>query len=298
MTPNYPSTVLNFGMKLNPIYRNTLILALWISFAFSQFSEVSVTIDTRMLRGNTEEYLVQSLKEQVQSYYLTSLFSPEALDLGLIMDIQLVVESITITGNKKLISGQALFSNSDDQQYFARGFEFKYDAGESMVFSQMFQPLTSFFDYYAFLFIAAELDTYDEFGGNLYYSKILDISDSGKSSTYSRGWDVRQKRAKEIRENLELRRAKFYFFQAYDTASIQKVTISELREPLINFYTNLEISIGTNGNDRYTEPFLKAHANDIAIMLKAVKMIDELNSMMELDPENVDVYKSVLKDKD
>ena len=284
-------------MKLKPIYRIIFLSAFFFVGVFAQFSEITVTIDTRMLRGSTEDYLVKSLKNQIESYYITSLFSPEAMDLDISIDIQIVLESITTSGNQKLINGQALFSNRKDQQYFARGFEFPYDEGISMNYSTLFDPLSSLFDYYAWLFIAGELDTYHKFGGNLYYSRAIDLSVSGQSSNYSRGWENREKRVQEIKDNLELRRAKFYFFQAYDIAGAAKVKASDILEPLQLFYTNLERSIYGNGVDKYTEPFLKIYSNDIATMLKATRMTDELQAMIELDPKNKDVYESVLKEK-
>jgi len=208
------------------------------------------------------------------------------------------LEGVTISGSNKIVSGQALFSNMNDQQYFTKGFEFKYQQGESINFSQMYDPAASFMDYFAFLFIAAELDTYDELGGNLYYIKAIDISESGKVSSYSRGWDNRLKKAKEIKDNLDLRRAKFYFFQAYDLTALPKVQVSELQQALKNFYNSLEISIYKNGNDRNTEPFLKAYAVEISTLFKEVKMTVELQSMIEMDPDNREIYETALKSKD
>ena len=285
-------------MKLNPIYRNTFLLLLWSSFVLCQFSEATVSIDTRMLRGNTEDALVKTLSEQIESYFENTIFSPEAQDLELSIDIQIILEGVTISGSNKIVSGQALFSNMNDQQYFTKGFEFKYQQGESINFSQMYDPAASFMDYFAFLFIAAELDTYDELGGNLYYIKAIDISESGKVSSYSRGWDNRLKKAKEIKDNLDLRRAKFYFFQAYDLTALPKVQVSELQQALKNFYNSLEISIYKNGNDRNTEPFLKAYAVEISTLFKEVKMTVELQSMIEMDPDNREIYETALKSKD
>ncbi|MFQ6609768.1 MAG: DUF4835 family protein [Fidelibacterota bacterium] len=285
-------------MKINPIYRNTFLLLLWLSFVLCQFSEATVSMDTRMLRGNTEDALVKFLSEQIESYFETTIFSPEVQDLGLSVDIQIIIEGITISGSNKIVSGQALFSNMIDQQYFTKGFEFKYRQGESINFSQMYDPTASFFDYFAFLFIAAELDTYDELGGNLFYIKAIDISESGRMSSYSRGWDNRLKKVKEIKDNLDLRRAKYYFFQAYDLRALPKVQFSELQQALKNFYNSLEISIYKNGNDRNTEPFLKAYALEISTMFKEVNMTVELKSLIEMDPENREIYESVLKNKD
>ena len=281
-------------MKFYNIFKTASLFFLIINFSFPQFTKVKVNVDTRLLRGGTEDIHTNALRDEVESYYLVSIFAPEATDLALTVDIRLVIESVTEGNNRKVINGQALFSNYSDQKYFARGFEFPFENGQTVVFTPNYEPVASFFDYYAFLFIAGELDTYDEFGGNVYYGKALDLSYEGKSAGYSRGWDVRYKRCGEIMDNLEFRRAKFQFYQAYDIAMAEMVKKKELQNPLGKFISHLQNANYEVGFDRYMQIFLKAHAEEIGSMMSAVDMIDELNVLVEIDVENKDIYKSFI----
>ena len=43
-----------------------------------------------------------------------------------------------------------------------------------------------------------------------------DIASNGKESTYSKGWNERWKKSKEIQENTYLREIKYYFFYALE----------------------------------------------------------------------------------
>lgn len=285
-------------MKFYNIFKTALLFILIINYSFTQFTKVNVDVDTRLLRGGTEDIHTNALREEIESYYMVSIFAPEATDLDLAVDIRLVIESVTDGNNRKVINGQALFSNYSDQKYFARGFEFPFENGQTVLFTPNYEPVASLFDYYAFLFIAGELDTYDEFGGNVYYGKALDLSYEGKSAGYNRGWDVRYKRCSEIMDNLEFRKAKFQFYQAYDIAMAEKVKKKDLQKPLIKFISHLQNANYEVGFDRYMQIFLKAHAEEIGSFMNAVDMIDELNILCEIDVENKDIYKSFInKDK-
>ncbi len=274
------------------------IFTLWMFPLMGQFSEVTVNIDTRMLRGNTESYILTSLKDQIESYFLTTEFAPDAADLALTADIRLVIESITDGGNKKIISGQALISNRYDQQYFAKGFEFPFEKGQAFIFAPVFNPTVSFFDFYAFLLIAGELDTWEDLGGNPYYGRAQSIASDGRASSYVRGWETRYKRAKIIKENLDLRHSKFYFYLAMDQLSQDTKSgsaVKKARESLKAFVRYLDDGIYKFGYDRYTEIFLKTHAPDLAEMMKALNLTDELTTMIELDSENKEIYQAALK---
>ena len=81
-------------------------------------------------------------------------------------------------------------------------FQIKIDKnkGKSIYLNDtMFDSLASIFDYYAYLFIAYELDSYELFLGDTYYSKAHEIASMGISSNYSSGWDTK---LNEIRSSI------------------------------------------------------------------------------------------------
>lgn len=68
---------------------------------------------------------------------------------------------------------------------------FKYEPGISLYFNEnAFDPLTSFLNYYAFIMIGLDSDSYDPLGGNEIFSKALNLSALAFSSKKI-GWDYK-----------------------------------------------------------------------------------------------------------
>lgn len=67
--------------------------------------------------------------------------------------------------------------------------KFVYEVGQPMYFAQTdFDPLTSFLDFYAFLIIGFDSDSYEAFAGNDYFNQALRIAVQGSSTAFSDSW--------------------------------------------------------------------------------------------------------------
>ncbi|NOZ08998.1 MAG: DUF4835 family protein [FCB group bacterium] len=273
------------------------LLFLMISFSgllLSQFTEVEVTVDETRMRGESEHYLTNSLEEQMQTYLLNTRFAPDAEDIEMVINVRVVVESITDHGNAKVIKVQAVITNNLDQQFYAKGVDFPYSAGQSINFDTVYDPLAAFLDYYAFLLIAGELDTYYILGGTPYFSRAIQIADEGQTSAYSRGWQDRWKLARDINENVYTREAKYHFYAALDILFQPKAKKADLKEHLVIFHDKIMDVVSQIGNDRYTTVFLTAHAEEVARMMQMTEMYPELRDLMDFDLENKEIYQKYL----
>lgn len=66
---------------------------------------------------------------------------------------------------------------------------FKYQKNQAMYFNQTdFDPLTSFLDFYAYIIIGFDMDSFYSLGGTDYFQKALEIAGRGGSSSFSSGW--------------------------------------------------------------------------------------------------------------
>ncbi|KAF0139872.1 MAG: hypothetical protein FD122_2887, partial [Stygiobacter sp.] len=94
---------------------------------------------------------------------------------------QLVVTS------QRIIEGSRL--NSLMLKIIDNSWSFRYEKGQAMYFNQSnFDGLTSFLDYYAYIIIGFDSDSYYELGGTDLFQKALDIAVKGASSKYAKGW--------------------------------------------------------------------------------------------------------------
>ncbi len=276
-------------------YKFLLLLAVFFGrMLFAQFTQVEVSVDETRMRGESEHYLTDSLEEQMQSYLLNTHFAPDAEDIEMVINVRVVVESITDQGNAKVMKIQAVITNDLDQQFYAKGVDFPYSAGQSINFDTVYDPLAAFLDYYAFLIIAGELDTYYILGGTPYFSRAIQIADEGQTSTYSRGWQARWKLARDINENVYTREARYHFYAALDILFQPKAKKSDLKKHLVIFHDKLMDVVSQIGNDRYTTVFLTAHAEEVGRMMQMTEMYPELKDLMDFDLENKEIYQKYL----
>jgi len=264
------------------------------SFSWSQFIEVNAELDLRRLSEGDRQLFI-TLAEDIENYLLNTQFSADANDLELVIDIRLVLESVSQGGRGTSINAQAIFSNKLDQYYYAKGIQFPYSQGRKMYYTTVFDPLASFLDYYAFMFIATELDTYEYMGGTTFFNRAIELSDLGKDSDWSVGWDDRWKKSRKIKSNQYLRSMRFNYFTALDALSAEEVDITIVKKAMSTFHEDLLTLDKKLGSNKETLHFLKAYHESIAELLSALNLKDALELLLLYDHDNKKVYESYLK---
>ena len=278
--------------------RILVVNILFLCFLFSQFMNVSVSVDAQKLRGDSKNNLMVSLENEVESYLISTEFVQDATDLVMVIDVHFIVESIIEQGNDHIIKAKAFITNRLDQQFFSKAVDFPFSQGQSLLYSPVFEPLTGFLDYFAFMIIAGELDTYDQLGGTAAYNRAGEIANEGKSSINSRGWEDRWKKFNQTKDNIYLREAKLYYYIALDNYYSPKPKPKELVQMMTTFLDKiLEIQYQI-GNDRNTFIFLKAHADETGKIMKSTGMIDELMNLYSYDTDNKDIYLKYLPNEE
>ncbi len=69
--------------------------------------------------------------------------------------------------------------------------KFEYNKSQAFYYNESeFNPLLSFLDYYAYLIIGMDLDSYNPMGGTEVFTKAANIATLGASSGYSKGWAI------------------------------------------------------------------------------------------------------------
>ena len=264
------------------------------SFSWSQFIEVNAELDLRRL-SEGDRQLFTTLAEDIENYLLNTQFSADANDLEVVIDIRLVLESVSRGGRGTSINAQAIFSNKLDQYFYAKGIQFPYSQGRKMYYTTAFDPLASFLDYYAFMFIATELDTWKYMGGTTFFNRAIELSDLGKDSDWSVGWDDRWKKSRKIKSNQYLRSMRFNYFTALDALAAEEVDITIVKNAMSTFHEDLLTLDKKLGSNKETLHFLKAYHESIAELLSALNLKDALELLLLYDHDNKKVYESYLK---
>ena len=273
---------------------STVIFLLTGSFAWSQFVEINAELDMRRL-SEGDRQLFDTMADDIENYYLNTQFSTDVSDLEMVIDIRLVLESVSRGGSQTTINAQAIFSNKLDQYFYAKGIQFPYEKGRQIIYTSIFEPLASFLDYYAFMFIATELDIWEYMGGTSFYTKAIELADLGKDSDWSNGWDDRWKKSRKLKSNQYLRSMRFNYFSALDELSAEEVDMKMVKASMNAFYEDMVTLDKKLGSNKETLHFLKAYHEDIAELMAALQLRDGLELLMFYDHDHKKVYESYLK---
>ena len=282
------------------MFKNTIIIFILFQCLFSQFTDVQISYEynDRMIRDD-KTYILEEFNSLIKNYFITTSFSSEYDYLDIPLKIHFIFEKINFIGEYEFdrISFQLLITNSADQYYFARNISFPYSKGQYIYHNPTtFNPLNSFFDYYAYLFIAAELDSYDLFLGGPYYQKCLDLHSLSTSSNQSSSiWDTFKDDIKEIKDNEFLRRARYDFYYCIDMLNSDNINIESMKEKMLDFLENLIFIHDKFGYDKNTLKFINAFHIEIADLFKTLSINEGLEFLIKFNDNNKEVYLEYLK---
>jgi len=270
-----------------------LISIFHLSVLSGQFYSADVTIDDRLLRSD-EKHEIINLKNDVQNFFLNTVWDDNYSDLDIDLYVQIIFEGVTQKGNESIYNCQALFSNGADLRYFDKGVQFFYNSGSSLYYDPvLFEPFTGFLAYYAHLILAGEVDTYEFNGGNSSLELSRDIALRGSSSDYKKGWGSRITLVDNLNRNLGLRKARLAWYVALDL--LRDGNLDEVINELNNMLDGLEESFQNVGRDSHTQYFLKINSEKIADLLVKLGQVDLLKDMKSLDPDRLDFYQESIE---
>ena len=274
--------------KIYFIFISILMLA---SVADAQFYDVSVEISVDRM-PEKERMDLKTLEQMIPYYFESHDWFENTYGIEIQLKISMFPEAVSSSGFERVFSSQFLISNEfADQRFFEKGFKFVYNSNDPLMHSEMIHSLSSAFDYYAYMFIAGELDTYDPLGGNNIYDKARDIVTRGQASERSSGWKARMKDLDEILRLRDYRLVKYYYWLAID--KIDQENAKGAREAIGKMLEHMERMFDINARERYTHVFLDVHARDIAEIIRDYGTPQQLSEIIEQDPDNEAIYKKL-----
>ena len=276
-------------------YKLLTLIILNASFLMSQFTQVFINIDYSNINEN-QMFVFDGFELEVKSYFLNNLFFDEGEQLDLTLDINMIIENINDKGGEKIISAQVLFSNKIDQHFFSKGFDFIYYKNQALYKSEIFHSLSSLLSFYAYIFIANELDTYEYLGGNKYFLKAQNIASEGKNSFYTKNWYNRLKKVRRSQENLVYRNLKYKFFTTFDVLESENYDLELANNLFLEFYESI---LEYESYYDYTKPliyFLNAYNKDIVRIARVLNFKTIIEYLIIYDKTNLIEYQKFYND--
>lgn len=266
------------------------------SIVFTQFINVKAELDLRRI-NESDRIIFNNFSNDIENYFSNTQFGSDLDDLELVIHCRLILESISRTNSQNIINAMAIFNNNSDQYYYTKSIQFPYEQGQKLYYTTSFDPLISFMNYYAYIFIGNELDTYEYMGGTGYLNKSIEIANLGKDSDWSNGWDERWKKLRKSKNNQYLRSIRFNFFTAYDSYLSENIDKILIYNSMTIFYEELQNLDKKIGSDKETLNFLKAYNEIIANLFYILEMKDALKLLMIYDHDNKMVYQTKLENR-
>ena len=269
---------------------HTIIL---INALIAQFINFESNIDLRQIRESDRLYF-QDTRTEVNNFYNINIFGTDINDLEIEGSLHLIIESIVEVDNQKVVNAQAILTNRNDIIMTLKTISFPISQLKDISFNpNNFNNLSSLLEFSAYLLIGNELDIYELNSGNLYYNMATDIASKGKESNYSKGWNERWKKSKEIQENTFLREIKYYFFYAYE--NLQNENLESFKEHIALMHESLELNSEYIGLDKHTKNFFRAYSKDIARYYYEIEFKKGLEFLSSYDIDNKKIYQDYIE---
>ena len=174
----------------------TLIIFLLFNITIlSQELNCRVDVNFESLPVNNRD-LLSDFASVIENYLNTTRYTNE--DWGQKIDCSMSIfftgasSDIDYSAQIVVVSQRPIYQSTNNSPILTVNdgqWQFKYQKGQALYANQTtFDPLTSFLDYYAFIIIGMDVDTFEPLGGTPYFKRAQDIVNLGASSGANLGW--------------------------------------------------------------------------------------------------------------
>ncbi len=180
---------------------------------------------------------------------------------------------------------------------------FTYEKNQSMYFNPSeFDPLTSLLDYYAFVIIGLDMDSYQPLAGNEYFTKASDIAILGSNSAFSKGWALETSAFNKrglvddlLRSNFQQFRIDFYDYH-YNGLDLMADDKEEAVKNIAKLVSNLDgIYDQISRMNLLLKVFFDTKHKEIFSNLKDYQDKSILKLLKKIDPTHVSTYEQGLE---
>lgn len=271
----------------------SVFVSIFVASVSAQFVDVNVEISADRLKEKERNDL-KTLELQLPQYFESYQWIDDSYGMKIPLSIRLFPQSMSEDGFERVFTGQVFISNGiADQRFYEKSFKFVYNTNDPLVHQEIPHSLTSTLDFYAWMMIAGELDTYEPLGGNAMYEKARDIAQRAQMSERPHGWKKRIQVLEDILRVRDYRMFKYYWWSIIDLLDQGKT--KEVPAAIDKTLAHLEKVFIENARERYTHIFLDVHARKFMKILKDHGTKQQREKLIALDPDNEKVYKLILK---
>jgi len=268
-------------------------VSIWLVFgsAYGQTIKFRISLETPTIIPQEQDILAP-LPGQLEDYVNNYDWTGENENIIIECTASLIVETVTSRGSEKIYRSQFLVSSPSGENYYDRSCEFVYQQGHAMSRNRaIFDPLLALVDYYIYMVLGGELDTWLPRGGSKYYNMAQSIANQGAISNYSAGWNDRLEAVRLITDSdhIPLREAKLYYYDClyYVEAKNNKENALRLSNLVLQ---KLEQVHQRRPNSQALKRFFDAHFNEICGLFVFAENDNFVEQLSNMDPRHSETY--------
>jgi hypothetical protein len=174
-----------------------LLILLYSGFAQAQEFNCIVNINDDQLEGNSFEYVENSLKTDLEAYIneyrWTEIEYEEEERINCQISVILLAgdQDFNFSAETIIQLRRPIYNTGAETTTIIisdGSWQFAYPEGKSLIHDDLeFEPLTGFIDYYLYLILGFDFDTFSQFGGTEWFQKSQDVVDLAQNSP-TIGW--------------------------------------------------------------------------------------------------------------
>ena len=270
----------------------------------------SVQLDKSQLSGSDYGYL-DELPKRIEEYMNARNWTDDEFQSfeRIACSIQIIIEDApslsTFDAQLIVSSRRPIYETAQSTVVFRvndANWQFEYSRGTSLNFDvDQYNPLTSTLDYYAYVLLGYDYDTFDELGGTPHFEQARAIADRAKG-TGDPGWSSvssQQNRLQLINELLSQRHRPLRqaYYQYHLNGLDQFVNEpARARESVLSVLESLQ-EVNRNVSRSYAlNLFFSAKYEELAAVFEESEVRDEAyNLLTQVDPSHSSEYNSMVQ---
>lgn len=273
--------------------------------AAAQEFDCSVSVNYQTLGGNEYTFL-QELEPQIEEYMNDRVWTEdrfedvERIDCLMTVTIEEAVSLTSFRGRLIIASRRPIYGTTQSSvvvQFNDPDWRFNYAQGSPLVFDlDRYDPLTSVLDFYAYVMLGYDYDTFSELGGTAHFEQARFIADLAQSSGAS-GWNQLgsdQSRGELVEQILDPRfrrlRAAYYDYHYHGLDHFVTQT-DEARARILGTLTGLQELYDEVARSYVLDLFFNAKYQELPAVFEQSQLSGQAYDILaQVDPAHLTEY--------
>jgi hypothetical protein len=287
-----------------------LMMFLLSDRGFSQEIEANVTVDRSQISGTSLNYLdnlPQELETYINEYNWTDANFREEEQIGIDMQITLLsVNNYNFEAQVVIRSRRPIYNTIQETALFFFNDEnwmFNYTPNRGLIHDELqFDALTSVIDFYAYVILGYDFDSFEELGGSPYFQEaqnIVSLAQTASSSGWSRTSSNRRNRARLIADltNNSYRGLREAIYQ-YHRQGLDRFVDNpeEGRQQVLQALEKIQEAKRTTSSDLLFDTFFNAKYREIVSIFEDAEpqvRLDVYNLLSNIDQSHLTEYQKL-----